>query len=107
MVVLKKIKASTLMETMVATVLIVIIFMIASLGMNSLMAARVKSNLTEIKEHVQQLEYAYIHKKVELPYYEEWEGWEIALISKGTTVQVEANHLESDRQFETTIAAYE
>ena len=36
MVVLKKIKASTLMETLVATVLIIVVFMAASMILNNM-----------------------------------------------------------------------
>ena len=82
MAVLKKIKASTLMETMVATVLIVVIFMVSSLVMNSLMASQVEANLSPIKEHVAQLEYRYLSQQLTLPYYEEWQGWEITVTSK-------------------------
>ena len=77
MFVLKKLKASTLMETMVATVLIVVLFMMASLIINSLMAVSSKSNLTPIKEHINSLEYGFHNQSLPLPYYEDWSGWEI------------------------------
>ncbi|TAI48501.1 hypothetical protein [Flagellimonas allohymeniacidonis] len=100
---MRKIKASTLMETMVATVLIVVVFMIASLVMNTLMAAQVKSNLSPIKEHLQQLEYACMNKQLTVPYYEEWKGWEIALTQEGAMILIEATHLDNQKQVETLV----
>jgi len=77
MAVLKKIKGSTLMETMVATVLIVIIFMVASLVMNSLITARAKNDVQAITQHLKKLEYQYTNNQLALPYFEDWNDWEI------------------------------
>lgn len=82
MVVLKKIKGATLMETMVATVLIVIIFMIASLVMNSLIRARSKANQQDIAAYLNKLEYHYSHGKLEIPYAGEWKNWEITITAE-------------------------
>lgn len=90
MAVLTKIKASTLMETMVATVLIVVIFMFSSLILNSLFSAQVKGNLQPIKSHLHQLEYQYTNQKINLPYYEEWKTWEITINAARNMVQIEA-----------------
>ena len=42
--VLKRIKGSTLMETLVATVLIVVVFMMASLTLNALFSTTITTN---------------------------------------------------------------
>ncbi len=52
MVVLKKIKAFTLMETLVATVLIVIVFMISSMLLNNLFYNSIKDNTIAIDAHL-------------------------------------------------------
>jgi len=75
------------METMVATVLIVIIFMVASLLMNSLMAAKVKGNTQPVREKLQELEYLYTHGQLQLPYSEDWEDWEIRIEQENGTAQ--------------------
>ncbi|MEO9510715.1 MAG: hypothetical protein ABJN84_03230 [Flavobacteriaceae bacterium] len=95
MVVLKKLKASTLMETMVATVLIVVIFMISSLILNSLFSAQIRGNLQPIKSHLNQLEYQYINQKINLPYYEEWKTWDITISTTQDMVQIEAVEKET------------
>lgn len=95
MVVLRKIKGSTLMETMVATVLIVVVFMLSSLILNSLFSAQVKGNLKPLKMHLTKLEYLYSTKKIILPYFEEWHGWEINMVNGlgDGTIQITAKEL--------------
>ncbi|WP_223826533.1 hypothetical protein [Flagellimonas sp. S3867] len=84
----KKIKASTLMETMVATVLIVVIFMLSSLILNNLFTAQVRGNLQPVKTHLDEVEYLYSTGKLIIPYYEEWEDWSISIEKEndGTTL---------------------
>ena len=79
MVVLKRVKASTLMETLVATVLIVIVFMVASLVLNSLFAANVAQNDNEIRQQLLQLQYQYEYGKLDIPYFDEKGPWDIAV----------------------------
>lgn len=79
MAVLRKLKASTLMETMVATVLIIVIFMLSSLIMNSLFATQMQENHTALDSHFGKLEYLKGNGKISLPYYEEWDGWKITI----------------------------
>ncbi|WP_299535758.1 hypothetical protein [Ulvibacterium sp.] len=71
MAVLKRVKASTLMETLVATVLIVVIFMISSMLLNNLFSNTLKGSDRQMEEGLNQLIYAYGHGKLGLPYYEE------------------------------------
>jgi hypothetical protein len=94
MAVLRKIKASTLMETMVATVLIVVIFMISSLILNALFSAQVNGNLQPIKSRLDQLEYQYANQQINLPYYEEWKTWHITISASQNAVQIEAAEKE-------------
>ena len=79
MVVLERIKASTLMETLVATVLIVIIFMISSMLLNNIFSNSIKGKDHHITERLQQLKYEYKNKKLKLPYYENVEEWEFSI----------------------------
>lgn len=67
------------METMVATVLIIVVFMMSSMVMNSLFTAQLKYGTRDIGEHMQKLEYFYLHDKISLPYVEDWENWEITI----------------------------
>ena len=111
MVVLKKVKAATLMETMVATVLIVVLFMMASLIINSLMAAQAKSNMGPIKEHLNLLEYELKNGIHSFPYYEDWNGWEIiAEENKGNGlnhIKIRALKIETNQSLTSTLSLYD
>ncbi|WP_411032222.1 hypothetical protein [Spongiimicrobium sp. 3-5] len=79
MALLKRISASTLMETLVATVLIVIVFMISSLVLNSLFSNSLRQNTNVIDHRLNQLEYEYANGALVLPYYEDMGNWEITV----------------------------
>ena len=69
------------METLVATVLIVVIFMISSMVLNNIIATNIRQNTDKVEERMNVLEYQYLHKVLELPYYEEYESWEISIVA--------------------------
>ncbi|MEC7264022.1 MAG: hypothetical protein VXW38_09800 [Bacteroidota bacterium] len=102
--VLKKVKASTLMETMVATVLIIVIFMLSSLIMNSLFATTIRGNHTSLDNFADELEYMYGNGKITLPYYEEWDGWKIVISNPEKDGKV---RMEAEKESETGIEALE
>lgn len=77
MVILKKAKGSTLIETLIATVLIVLIFMVASSVLNNLFFNTIKNDNFKIKAHLNELQYLYINKKIKLPFTEEIDNWSI------------------------------
>lgn len=79
MVILKKIKSSTLMETLVATVLIVIVFVISSMILNNVFSNSVKNNTQSIEARLNELHYLYTNKKLTLPYQETLGIWEITI----------------------------
>ena len=84
MVILKKIKASTLMETLVATVLIVVVFMISSMILNNIFSNSIKSNTREIDTYLNELEYLYKNEKLKLPYYDDFGDWKISIVTINT-----------------------
>lgn len=99
MVVLKKIKGATLMETMVATVLIVVIFMMASLLLNSIFSSSIQGNNQQITTYLNTLEYHYQNNNISIPYYEELEDWDIEVrseqIANSTYLVIEATNKQS------------
>lgn len=105
MVVLKKIKGSTLMETMVATVLIVVLFMMSSLLLNTIFASSVSGDKQNINTHLEQLAYRYKTGNLALPHYEEKEEWNIAVASENngsnTYVVLEATNTKTKQQLKT------
>lgn len=77
MAVLKKIPASTLMETLVASVLLVIVFMIASMILNNLFSNTIKTNRRGIESYINELQYQYKNNKIRVPYTDDYKKWEI------------------------------
>ncbi len=76
---LKKIKASTLMETLVATVLIVIIFIMASLVLNNVFSTAINNDTNHLEARITEIEYLVIQKQINIPYTEEFEKWTVTV----------------------------
>lgn len=74
-----RIKASTLMETLVATVLIVVVFMLASMILNNLFSNTIKTNTRAIDAHINELQYLYNNEKLSLPYHGEYSHWQVTI----------------------------
>ena len=102
MALLKRIQASTLMETLVSTVLIVIVFMVASMVLNSLFAGSIAQNDDPVQQELLQLQYRYTHGKLEMPYYDELGSWEIVVTQTDgdatRTASFEATHSTTDKK---------
>lgn len=67
------------METLVASVLTVIVFMIASMILNNLFSNTIKSNTRHIDAHLNELIYMYKNGKLSTPYYDDFNAWEIEI----------------------------
>jgi len=79
MVVLKKIRAATLVETLIASVIIVVVFMIASLSLNNIFRGAVIGNDSGLQNRIKELSYLYKNDKVFVPFYEDTDLWEIII----------------------------
>ncbi|MDL5514849.1 hypothetical protein QSE00_23770 [Arenibacter sp. M-2] len=101
MVVLKRIRASTLMETLVATVLIIIIFMVASMLLNNMFANSINARNQDALEHLNRLKYKYEGHYLKLPYYGELGVWEITVTKRAVgginTVEFRAENQQTHK----------
>ena len=79
MAILKKLKGSTLMETLVASVLIVVIFMIASLILNNTFLNNIKNNTNKVDSRINELHYLELNDQLTLPYHETFDYWTISI----------------------------
>ncbi len=108
MVVLKRITASTLMETLVATILIVVVFMLSSMLLNSLFANAVTENDKTIKQELLLLQYQYEYDRLPLPYYDEQGPWQIEVHQESWNSQTKtvfvAVHSTSQKEILYTIS---
>lgn len=107
MAVLKKVKASTLMETLVATVLLVVIFMVTSLVINNLFSNTITYNTRPVITYLNELEYSYQHQQLPLPYTRVYDDWEITIsnVNKNAIACTifKATHRESSKTITKTI----
>ncbi|MFL1013661.1 hypothetical protein [Flavisericum labens] len=106
MVVLKKIKASTLMETLVATVLVVVIFMISSVVLNNLFSSNIRNNTRALDAYLNEIHYLYRNEKLTIPFYDDLDDWEISVEYKESTVSnqisFESINRKTDKQITKT-----
>ena len=82
MAVLRKIKSATLIESLVATVLIVVVFVVASLILNNLMFNSFSRKTHDVETRIYELEYQIKHNTIKLPYHEEFGNWKIDIATK-------------------------
>ena len=76
---LKKIRSATLIEALVATVLIIIVFVVASLVLNNLLFNTFSRNMQPAETRMSELEYLSQHNQIKLPYREDFKHWSIEL----------------------------
>lgn len=79
MVILKKVNASTLMETLVASVLIVVIFMLSSMILNNLYSNTLKRDTRNIEARLDELYYRYNCRTLTIPYQDDFMNWHISI----------------------------
>ncbi|PKD18028.1 hypothetical protein APR41_18110 [Salegentibacter salinarum] len=75
MALLKRLKGASLMETLTASVIVVIVFMIANLSFSNIFLSTIKSNSFELENRKQELKYLIRNGKLELPYFGEGAYW--------------------------------
>ena len=73
----KKLRASTLMETLVATIIILAAFVIASLVLNNTFRNLMTNDRFDLDNRIRFIEYRYAHNQIELPYTEDFSRFEI------------------------------
>lgn len=79
MVILKKVRAASLVEILVASVIIVAIFLIASMSVNNVFKGAILGNDDALQNRIKELNYLNKNEKIEIPFYEETDQWEITI----------------------------
>lgn len=97
------------METLVATVLIVLIFMLASMILNNLFSNTIKNNTQAIDNHLNELQYLHKNEQLQLPYTEVFQNWNITLenFKKDDKFYVEFEAINSKTNKTITIVSIE
>lgn len=94
--VLKKIKAASLVESLTASVIIFIVFTIALSSFNSIFQNIVTRDDSNLRSRLTELKYLAKHGKLEIPFYEEREYWEIGIIKKGEKLEIQIINKRTD-----------
>lgn len=103
MVVLKKIRAATLIETLVASVIIVIVFMIASMSLNNVFKSSLKTNDDLLQNRIRELTYLVKNDKVIFPFSDNTEYWEISLNKTNGVIELNVFNKETNKEFHKVI----
>ena len=89
------------METLVATTLIVAIFVIASMILNNVFSSTLKRNTTAVEAQLSELMYLHQHQAIKLPYTTDFEQWKISFesirIENKTQLRIEAVALDLEK----------
>ncbi|WP_038597868.1 hypothetical protein [Dokdonia sp. MED134] len=96
----KRIKATTLMETLVATSIILIIFVIASLVLNNVFKSITLRDTFSVSNRIEKLMYLYQNDKLSLPYDELTKDYELSIeqVNIGNIRYVQIDYKSKSRQ---------
>lgn len=107
---IRKYRSATLMEAVVATALVVIVFMVASLVINNLLKSYYLGKTQDVAYRVNQLRYQMCYSKIIVPYKEKYGSWSInAEIERDATtefLQFEATNEASGKTFRRSFIIY-
>lgn len=100
MALLKKIRGASLVETLTASVIIVVVFMIASLSFNNVFLNSVKSDDNLLQSRLEEVKYLATHDKLQLPFFEEDAYWTISADELNGKLQMEVQNMRNGRKSE-------
>ena len=100
MVVLKKIRGASLVETLTASVIIVVVFMIASFSFNNVFLNSVKSDDNLLQNRLEEVKYLTAHNKLQLPFFEEVAYWTISAEEVNGKLQLEVQNMRNGSKSE-------
>lgn len=99
-VLIKTVKASSLLEVLVASVILIIVFFIAMLSFNSFMLKKINIDDVSLRNHMEELEYKYDHHQFTFPYQVKKDRYQIQTrISKTDTI-LDVYDIEGEKIFE-------
>jgi len=82
MALLKKIKGSTLLESLIASVLIVVIFLVSSLILNNVINSKINKETRYIDYYITKLEYQYLNQELSPPYERYENDWKLKVVEQ-------------------------
>jgi hypothetical protein len=93
-----RLRSATIVETLVASVIIVVVFSMASLILNNTFKSKILSNSADIENYSNKLFYLVQHNRIDTPYSENFSGWELKLTKDTDKLTIEAEkRINNDR----------
>ena len=100
--ILKKVKGSSLVETMVASVVIMVVFGISMATISNILRSAVEGNTRLIDRELNKIEYFYKHGKVQVPNTIDFKDWEIEVKKEkyqdGSFVVLKAKNTNTNKE---------
>lgn len=104
MALLKKIKGATLLETVIASVIVLIVFVVATATINNVFYSAVVNNTLVFENRVNKLYYLTLHKQFTLPFYENTPDWEISIEESNSNILLSATLKKNNMQLQHTLS---
>lgn len=98
MALLKKIRSSTVLETVIASAIVLVVFTVSSLTLNNIFLGTVRTADNGLRNRLREVEYLCLHAQLGLPYFERAERWEISAEKQGNILLIESLHLPSGKR---------
>lgn len=96
--VILKIRGGSLIEAVVASVILVIVFTIASLTLNNSFKSVISTNDSQMQYRVDELSYLLKNDAIQLPFYEETNLWDIEVFQAKDSIHLDALHKASNNK---------
>lgn len=100
MALLKKIRGASLVETLTASVIIVVVFIIASFSFNNVFLNSVRSDDNLLQNRLQELQYLSEYDKLSLPFYEEGSYWIISAEDVGEKRELNIRNMRNGKEYQ-------
>ncbi|MCR8667514.1 hypothetical protein NO995_07470 [Aestuariibaculum sp. M13] len=87
------------METLVASVLIVVVFMLSSMVLNNIFSNVINGKTRDIEVFITEQEYLYQNGLLKLPFQDDFKEWHVSIIKedKQNQVFIEAIHTQTQK----------
>lgn len=85
------------METLVAILIVIVVFSIASLSLQNIYGAEVKNNDDLFRNRLKELQYKTVHDQLQLPYLEDNRQWNIYIEQIGQEFTITADWKKGQR----------
>lgn len=96
----RRLKAASLMESLTATVIIVVVFMIASLSLNNILRNEIRNNSQILRNRVAELMYFIEQNKIVCPFSDQGKYWVITIEQDKVSYIMNVRNKRNDDQWQ-------